>query len=78
MMKPWPESGSKARVAHMTEKDFYDTEKSATMENNCDVRIEFTNSSGDRTALKDSIRLLAGEVIDTSVMNVAALRKFYT
>jgi isocitrate dehydrogenase len=33
MMKPWPESGSQARVAHMSEKDFYGTEKSKTMDN---------------------------------------------
>ena len=30
MMKPWPESGSKARVAHMTEHDFFGSEKSVT------------------------------------------------
>ncbi len=77
MMKPWPESGSKARVAHMDEKDFYGSEKSATMDNACDVRIEFENNSGEVTILKEKISLLEGEVIDTSVMNVAALRKFY-
>ena len=26
MMKPWPESGSKSRVAHMNDKDFYGSE----------------------------------------------------
>ncbi len=31
MMKPWPVSGSKTRVAHMTQKDFYGTEKSVTL-----------------------------------------------
>ncbi len=77
MMKPWPESGSKTRVAHMTEKDFYGSENSATMDEACDVRIEFENSTGETTVLKEKISLLKGEVIDTSVMNVAALRKFY-
>ncbi len=77
MMKPWPESGSKARVSHMTEKDFYGSEKSATMDKACDVRIEFENSNGEVSVLKEKIALLDGEVIDTSVMNVAALRKFY-
>ncbi|HES59823.1 MAG TPA: NADP-dependent isocitrate dehydrogenase, partial [Caldithrix sp.] len=38
MMKPWPESGSKARVAHMQDHDFYANEKSVTMEKACDVR----------------------------------------
>ncbi len=77
MMKPWPESGSKSRVTHMTEKDFYGSEKSATMDEACDVRIEFENTNNEVTVLKEKISLLEGEVIDASVMNVAALRKFY-
>ncbi len=77
MMKPWPESGSKARVAHMSEKDFFGSEKSVTMNKPDDVRIEFVNNSGDVKVLKEKISLLDGEVIDTAVMNVSALRKFY-
>ena len=77
MMKPWPESGSKARVTHMTEKDFYGSEKSETMDKACDVRIEFENTSGEVKILKEKTPLLEGEVIDASVMNVVALRKFY-
>lgn len=77
MMKPWPDSGSKSRVSHMTEKDFYGSENSRTLEKACDVKIEFTNSAGSKKILKDKLSLLAGEVIDTSVMNVAALRKYY-
>ncbi|MDZ7264869.1 MAG: NADP-dependent isocitrate dehydrogenase [candidate division KSB1 bacterium] len=77
MMKPWPQSGSKARVAHMKEKDFYGSEKSTTMDKPCDVRIEFVDDTGKVTILKEKLSLLAGEVIDTAVMNVAALRKFY-
>lgn len=77
MMKPWPQSGSKARVAHMKEKDFYESENSTTIEKPCDVRIEFVDQTGKVTVLKEKLSLLAGEVIDTAVMNVAALRKFY-
>jgi len=77
MMKPWPDSGSKARVAHMKEKDFYGSETSATMEKAVDVRIEFESNNGDISILKEKISLLDGEVIDTSVMNVSALRNFY-
>jgi len=77
MMKPWPESGSKARVAHMNEKDFYGSEKSLTLDEPCSVRIEYVDNGGAATVLKKDLSLLAGEVIDTSVMNVAALRKFY-
>lgn len=77
MMREWPESGSKARVAHMDEKDFFESEKSTTMDKACDVKIEFVDEAGKETILKEKISLLEGEVIDTAVMNVAALRKFY-
>jgi len=77
MMKPWPAEGSKTRVAHMTEKDFYGTEQAVTMDKPCTVNIEFVDASGTTTALKDGLELQAGEVADTAVMNVAALRKFY-
>jgi isocitrate dehydrogenase len=77
MMKDWPESGSIARVAHMKEKDFYGSETSTTVAGAKDVRIEYVGADGATTVLKDKLSLLPGEVIDTAVMNVAALRKFY-
>ena len=77
MMKDWPTSGSRARVAHMQDKDFYGTETSMTMEQPANVRIEFVADDGKVTVLKPKLALLAGEVIDAAVMNVAALRKFY-
>ena len=77
MMKPWPESGSKAMVAYMTENDFYGTENSATMDHADTVSIEFVDEKGNTTVLKDNLALLKGEVIDTAVMHVASLRKFY-
>jgi isocitrate dehydrogenase len=76
-MKPWPESGSVTRVAHMSEKDFYGSEKSMTVAAATNVRIEFVDSAGAVKVLKQSIPLLEGEVMDCAVMNVAALRKFY-
>ena len=77
MMKPWPENGSLTRVAHMTEKDFYGTEKSKSMTDASVVSIEFTGVSGATTTLKSGLALQKGEVIDTSVMNVKALRAFF-
>ena len=76
-MRQWPESGSKARVAHMSDKDFYSSENSTTLEKACDVKIEFVAADGKTTVMKEGLLLLEGEVIDTAVMNVAALRKFY-
>ena len=77
MMKDWPTSGSRARVAHMQEKDFYGSEISTIVDEAGDGRIEFVGDDGAVTVLKDKVSLLAKEVIDTAVMNVAALRRFY-
>lgn len=77
MMKPWPAKGSKTRVAHMSEKDFYGSERSVTIEKACEIKIEFVDTSGNSAILKDGLKLQQGEVADTAVMNVAALRKFY-
>jgi isocitrate dehydrogenase len=77
MMKPWPKSGSKARVAHMTGKDFYENERSTTVPEATEARIEFVGKDGKATVLKEGLALQVGEVIDATVMNVAALRAFY-
>lgn len=77
MMKPWPESGSKTRVAYMNQKDFYGTEKSVTMDKDDVVKIEFVDTKGNVTVLKESLKLLKDEVVDSAVMNVKELRKFY-
>ncbi|MFZ0453235.1 MAG: NADP-dependent isocitrate dehydrogenase [Ignavibacteriaceae bacterium] len=77
MMKPWPDSGSKTRVAHMNQKDFYGSEKSLTLDKEDSVKIEFVDKNGNSTTLKENLKLLKGEVIDAAVMNVKELRKFY-
>ncbi len=77
MMKPWPKD-SKTRVAYMKQKDFYGSEKSMTLENDDVVRIEFVDLKGNTTVLKENLKLLKDEVIDTAVMNVKELRKFYS
>ena len=76
LMKDWP-VGSKARVAHMAEGDFYSTEKSVVVEKACSVRIEFVGAGGSVSVLKEKTPLLKGEVLDSSVMRVEALRTFY-
>jgi len=61
----------------MDSGDFYGNEKSRTIEKADYVKIEFEDSDGSVILLKDGLSLLEGEVIDTSVMNVAALRNFF-
>jgi isocitrate dehydrogenase len=74
-MGPWS-SDSKSHVASMSGGDFFGSEKSTTVTEATDVRIEFKNTQGEATVLKASTPLLAGEIIDGSVMSVNALRDF--
>ncbi|MCT4641904.1 MAG: NADP-dependent isocitrate dehydrogenase [Bacteriovoracaceae bacterium] len=68
---------SKSHVAHMSDNDFYASEKSAVMSSDTDVKIEFIGNDGSTQTLKSSTPLLAGEVIDGSTMNVKALKAFF-
>ena len=70
-------SDSKTRVAHMSSGDFYGTEKSVTVSEAINTRIEFVGKNGKTTVLKDKLSLKAGEIIDSAVMSRSALRKFY-
>ena len=61
----------------MTQKDFYGNEKSVTLAKDDVVKIEYVDTKGNSTILKEKLNLQKGEVIDSSVMNVKELRKFY-
>ncbi|TDO46639.1 isocitrate dehydrogenase [Kribbella sp. VKM Ac-2527] len=67
---------SKTNVATMGENDFRSTEKSAVIKADDTLRIELVGAEGETTVLRESIPVLAGEVVDASVMHVAALREF--
>jgi len=69
-------SHSKTHVATMTEGDFFHNEKSVTVTNATDVKIEHVNKNGKTTILKASTPLLAGEIIDATVMSKKALIAF--
>jgi len=67
---------SKTHVASMESGDFFGSEQSLTLSRPTSVRIEFTNVQGQTSVLKSGIPLLEGEVIDTAVMNMTALKDF--
>jgi len=67
---------SKTAVAHMNGGDFYGTETSTTVETEGKFRIVFYRNDGSEQGLKDFTALKAGEVIDSSVMNLSALKSF--
>ena len=67
---------SKTEVAHMESGDFYGTEQSVTLKNAGSFKIEFTDENGTTSILKGTSPLKAGEIIDTSVMNMRKLKSF--
>lgn len=67
---------SKTHVASMPDGDFYGSEKSFTVKNATDVKIEFIANDGTVTTLKASTPLKAGEVIDSSILSLKALKYF--
>ena len=67
---------SKTSVAHMTSGDFFGTENSTTVEREGQFKIVFYGVDGSAKVLKDLAPLKAGEVIDSSVMDLSALRSF--
>ncbi|PKV89011.1 NADP-dependent isocitrate dehydrogenase [Streptomyces sp. TLI_146] len=69
---------SKTNVATMGADDFRSTEKSAVVSGAGSLRIELAAEDGTTTVLRESVPVLAGEVVDASVMRVAALRAFLT
>ncbi|ATL26389.1 NADP-dependent isocitrate dehydrogenase [Streptomyces formicae] len=69
---------SKTNVATMGADDFRSTEKSAVISEAGSLRIELAGEDGSTTVLRESVPVLAGEVVDASVMRVAQLREFLT
>ncbi|KUO16124.1 NADP-dependent isocitrate dehydrogenase [Streptomyces dysideae] len=67
---------SKTNVATMGENDFASTEKSAVITEDGALRIELVAEDGTTTVLRESVPVLKDEVVDASVMRVAALNEF--
>ena len=67
---------SKTSVAHMSSGDFFGTENSTTVGAEGKFKIVFYGDDGSEKVLKDLSPLTAGEVIDSSVMTLSALRSF--
>jgi len=68
---------SRSHVVSMQDGDFYGSEKSAVIDVAGDVKIELVADDGATCVLKEKVSVLAGEVIDASVMSVNKLREFF-
>ncbi|MCF2130900.1 NADP-dependent isocitrate dehydrogenase [Strepomyces sp. STD 3.1] len=69
---------SKTNVATMGENDFRSTEKSVVIAEDGALRIELVGDDGTTTVLRESVPVKKDEVVDASVLRVAALREFLT
>ena len=74
-MGVWP-TNSQTVVTHMTSGDFFANEKSATMQQAGSVKVTLHANDGTTTVLKESTPVLAGEVLDATVMSKTALCTF--
>jgi len=70
-------SDSKTHVSSMKDGDFYAHEKSVTLTEACEARIEMVAADGTVTILKDKLPLQKGEVLDASFMNCKLLREYF-
>ena len=69
-------AGSESHVATMSSGDFRSNEQSVTIAADTSLRIEHEAIDGTVSILKDSVPVLAGEIVDSTFMDVAALRAF--
>jgi isocitrate dehydrogenase len=69
---------SQTNVAHMTAGDFRSGETSAVVGGDATLRIEHVGEDGRVTVLRGSVPVLAGEVVDATALQVAALEEFLT
>ncbi|MBN0975885.1 NADP-dependent isocitrate dehydrogenase [Pseudomonas hygromyciniae] len=67
---------SKSHVAHMSNGDFYGSEKAVQIEAADAVKIELVGKDGSTTVLKEKTSALAGEILDSAVLSKNALRAF--
>ena len=69
-------AGSESHVATMSSDDFRSNEQSVTIAADTSLRIEHEAIDGKVSILKESVPVLAGEIVDSTFMDVAALRAF--
>jgi len=67
---------SKTNVATMGEHDFKSNEKSVVIDADDTLQVVLTRADGEKTVLKPELKVLAGEVVDATVMEVERLQAF--
>lgn len=67
---------SKTNVAHMTHGDFFSNEVSSVMSSDDSLTISLISADGSSAPLRGPLAVLAGEIIDATKMEAAALDAF--
>ena len=67
---------SKTHVTTMTQGDFFHNEKSKTFDSNNTLKVSLHTPDGQVSVLKDKIEVIAGEIVDASIMEKTALTEF--
>ena len=67
---------SRTNVAHMEGGDFFSNERSTVVPADGSLTVELVASDGATTELRPPVAVLAGEVVDASVLQVAELDRF--
>ncbi len=69
-------TNSKTHVATMSDGDFKNNEKSVTIANEGAVKVVLNTTTGEEIVLKEKVAVLAGEIIDATVMSKKKLLAF--
>lgn len=69
-------STSKSHVSTMSSGDFRNNERSVTIREDGNLRIVLKQEDGTEVILKESVAVLAGEIIDATIMSKKALLEF--
>ncbi|MBC8090948.1 MAG: NADP-dependent isocitrate dehydrogenase, partial [Pseudonocardia sp.] len=67
---------SASHVVTMDDGDFRHSEASVTLEHDTTLRIEHVGADGTVTVLREKLPVIAGDIVDGSVMRAAALDAF--
>ncbi len=70
-------SDSKTHVSTMQHGDFFHNEKSVTMDGDNTLSIILTDKNGNKTVLKDNLKVLKEEIIDATILSKKALLDFF-
>jgi isocitrate dehydrogenase len=74
-MGAW-EKDSKSEVTTMGKNDFKANEKSVTIANATTINIELVDTNGNKSILKENLKVLDAEIIDATVLSKKALLSF--